>query len=269
MFKIQGEPVKEIDKFKKIETYCFSLKPESSDVIPETLESDDTAIQDEQMELLQVYRTERDLVIETSNGNRYCRLSNASYLDIDALEDKCRELIGSKVITTAKWGYSDDYFFGEIRKDSDDDRQSGLTASQTDSKTRAIFREREMNKVSARAPFPEEERSVRRIFGPPGTGKTTTLMKIIKKRLSEGLKPAEIAFVSFSNEAANVGKRKIIEDLPEYHPHDFINFRTLHSLSVSLGCRGGKKFMDSKHMKILMELLKVKRFGEKWTQLKV
>ena len=200
------------------------------------------------MKLLKVYRTERDLVIETSNGNRYCRLSNASYLDIDALENECRELIGSNVISTAKWGYSDDYFFGEIHKDNEDDTESNPTATETVSNSTVFTKDVKNKSPVKHKPFTEDERSVRRIFGPPGTGKTTLLMDIVEQRLKEGLKPAEIAFVSFSNEAANVGKRRITENLPEYKSKDFINFRTLHSLSVSLGCSGGKKFMDSQHM---------------------
>jgi hypothetical protein len=190
------------------------------------------------MKLLKVYRTEQDLVIETSKGNRYCRLFAGRWVDIDSLENKCIDLIGSKVVTSAKWGYSDDYYFGDIEFDSDSTDLSNSNNITTKNSEKTKFPK-----------FSKDERSVRRIFGPPGTGKTTTLMKIIEKRLSEGLLPKEIAFVSFSNEAANVGKRRIIEHLPQYHQKDFINFRTLHSLSVSLGCSGGKKFMDGDHMR--------------------
>ena len=59
------------------------------------------------MKLLKVYRTEQDLVIETSEGNRYCRLFAGRWINIDDLEKQCQELIGCNVITTAKWGYSE------------------------------------------------------------------------------------------------------------------------------------------------------------------
>ena len=133
------------------------------------------------MKLLKVYRTEQDLVIETSEGNRYCRLFAGRWLDIDALENKCFDLIGSNVVTSAKWGYSDDYYFGEIKKDTPLNNE---LESQEDENIKKV-----PNKKVKQAKFPEKQRSVRRVFGPPGTGKTTEMMKAIKKRLEEGVKP--------------------------------------------------------------------------------
>ena len=244
IFKSQGDPIIERDKFKSSETYCFSLIPESPEVIPLESEGAKSNNLDENMKLLDVYRTDRDLVISTSKGERYCRLSNSKFLNIDDLEEKCQSLKGLNIIATAKWGYEDDYFFGEIEEDITVNESS--TATPSSSRKGAVVATK-----SIQQPFLAEERIVRRIIGPPGTGKTTKLMKIVKARLEGGLKPSEIAFVSFSNEAANVAKRRIEEDkdLSGYNKRDFTNFRTLHSLSVVLGCSNGKKFMDSKHMK--------------------
>ena len=39
--------------------------------------------------------------------------------------------------------------------------------------------------------------SVDKFFGPPGTGKTTTLLKKIEEHLDQGTDPDRIAFISF------------------------------------------------------------------------
>ena len=244
IFNSKDGPVIEKDEFNNTETYCFSLEPSSKEVISKESEDSQSENSDLKMKLLSVYRTERDLVISTNKGERYCRLSNAKFLDIDELERKCNSLVGLDVISTAKWGYEDDYFFGEIHEDSE------INMSENKAIEEASIKELKASKPHQK-PFAANERFVKRIIGPPGTGKTYNLMKLISNRLKEGLKPSEIAFVSFSNEAANVAKNRIEKsgDFSEYNARDFTYFRTLHSLSVGLGCSAGKKFMDSNHMK--------------------
>jgi len=42
-----------------------------------------------------------------------------------------------------------------------------------------------------------------KIFGPPGTGKTTTLLNRLDKWFNRGITPKEIAYLSFTNKAVN------------------------------------------------------------------
>ena len=69
------------------------------------------------------------------------------------------------------------------------------------------------------------------IFGPPGTGKTTHLLRIVEKELKENnVPPDRIAYLAFTNQAADEAKDRAIEQL-NYGAKDFMNFRNLHSLA--------------------------------------
>jgi len=68
-----------------------------------------------------------------------------------------------------------------------------------------------------------------KIFGPPGTGKTTRLIKILEKWLRLGVKPHEIVYVSFTNKAINEAVSRVLKKFKDYKEEDFDNFRTIHS----------------------------------------
>lgn len=68
------------------------------------------------------------------------------------------------------------------------------------------------------------------ILGPPGTGKTTTLLNLLEGHLTKGVHPSKIGFISFTRKAAFEGRDRAIERfgfLEEETPY----FRTLHSLA--------------------------------------
>lgn len=70
-----------------------------------------------------------------------------------------------------------------------------------------------------------------KIFGPPGTGKTTFLLSIVKEAVKHNLyNPKEIGFLSFSRAAAHEAKARVLKVLPEYVEADFPFFSTIHAV---------------------------------------
>lgn len=68
------------------------------------------------------------------------------------------------------------------------------------------------------------------ILGPPGTGKTTQLLKLVDQCLEAGILPNEICFVSFTRKAAVEAINRAAEKFSKPH-HEFPYFKTLHSLA--------------------------------------
>ena len=70
--------------------------------------------------------------------------------------------------------------------------------------------------------------SVDKFFGPPGTGKTTTLLKKIEEHLDQGTAPDRIAFISFSVKAAEEGKQRARSRFG-FAKEDLVYFCTSHA----------------------------------------
>ena len=70
-----------------------------------------------------------------------------------------------------------------------------------------------------------------RYFGPPGTGKTTTLLNQVDALLSGGMSPQDIGYFAFTRKAAHEARDRAVARFNLDPEKDFLYFRTLHSLA--------------------------------------
>jgi len=68
------------------------------------------------------------------------------------------------------------------------------------------------------------------ILGPPGTGKTSTLLGLIEDELESGTQPESIGFFTFTKKAVTEGKQRAMAKF-NISDKDLPYFRTLHSLA--------------------------------------
>lgn len=74
------------------------------------------------------------------------------------------------------------------------------------------------------------------LLGPPGTGKTTTLISLIASALQSGIQPEEIAFVSFTKKAVQEALERACAKF-KLPARRFPLFQTVHALAFrQLGC---------------------------------
>ena len=73
------------------------------------------------------------------------------------------------------------------------------------------------------------------ILGPPGTGKTTTLLNLVDDFMKAGVDSKRIGYFSFTKKAAHEASTRAAEKFNLDQEHDLVNFRTLHSLAFRPG----------------------------------
>ena len=73
----------------------------------------------------------------------------------------------------------------------------------------------------------------RKLFGPPGTGKTTKLLKYVKTFLKLGTPIDKIGYFAFTTKAANEAIDRMLDYHTAFERKDLKHFRTLHSLAFN------------------------------------
>ena len=92
------------------------------------------------------------------------------------------------------------------------------------------------------------------ILGPPGTGKTTSLMDIMEREMNNGVSPQRIAFVSFTRKAAHEAASRAM-DLFNLKRAYLPYFKTLHSLAFQIHGLRRDEVLQGKNLREIGDLL--------------
>jgi len=72
---------------------------------------------------------------------------------------------------------------------------------------------------------------IKKIFGPPGTGKTTALLDLVDEYIKKGTDLKRIGYFAFTKKAANEARNRMLDRNPQLEKKDLEYFQTLHSFA--------------------------------------
>ena len=95
------------------------------------------------------------------------------------------------------------------------------------------------------------------VLGPPGTGKTETLLTKVEEYLKETA-PDKIGYFAFTRKAAHEARDRFLEAFPHLSKKDIKHFRTLHSFAFRYLGLQEENVMQEEHYKIIGEECKLR-----------
>ncbi len=102
------------------------------------------------------------------------------------------------------------------------------------------------------------------LIGPPGTGKTTSLLNILDEELAAGTPPDRIGYVSFTRKAAEEAVTRACDRF-KLSRSDFPWFRTLHSLCFRMLGMTRREVLEGTRMREFASYARVRITG-RWSE---
>ena len=104
---------------------------------------------------------------------------------------------------------------------------------------------------------------IKKVLGPPGTGKTYTLLEYVDSYLQKGIPIDKIGYFAFTKKAANTAKKRMVDKHPEFKKSQLHYFQTLHSFCFHvLGLRE-ENVMQPEHYEDLGRLSNIRSDNNK------
>ena len=92
---------------------------------------------------------------------------------------------------------------------------------------------------------------IRKILGPPGTGKTTKLLNYVKTFYKLGTPLHKIGYFAFTTKAADEAKNRMLDYHTALEQKDIPYFKTLHSLAFNVLGLKKSNVMQPEHLSYL------------------
>lgn len=102
------------------------------------------------------------------------------------------------------------------------------------------------------------------ILGPPGTGKTTTILGLVDDALKRGVSPDRIALVTFTTRGANEAKERAVKKF-KLDPKQLPYFSTLHALCFRQLGLSRSDILTGKTLFEFADYARIKVTGRAWS----